>query len=153
MAAEIGAPAPAFNLVNIDREMVSTEDLKGSKAVVMFIPFPFTGICDGEACAMRDNLAVVDDLDAKVVVITTHARPTNAEWAKQNGFEFPVLSDFWPHGDVARAYGVLNEDVGVPTRATFFLDEDGIVRDVVATESGAIGREIDAQLDALRNLG
>ncbi len=64
-----------------------------------------------------------------------------------------MLSDFWPHGEVSRAYGIFNEDLGVPTRATFFLDEDGIVRDIVATESMGIGREIDAQLDALRNLG
>jgi peroxiredoxin len=153
MAAEIGAPAPAFNLPNIDREMVSSEDLKGSKAVVMFIPFPFTGICDGEACAMRDNLGALADLDAKVVVITAHARPTNGEWAKQNEFEFPVLSDFWPHGEVSRAYGIFNETLGVPTRATFFLDEDGIVRDIVATDSMGTGREIEAQLDALRNVG
>jgi peroxiredoxin (alkyl hydroperoxide reductase subunit C) len=153
MAAEIGAPAPAFTLANVDREMVSNEDLKGSKALVMFIPFPFTGICDGEACAMRDNLAALNDMDAKVVIITVHARPTNAEWAKQNGFEFPVLSDFWPHGEVASAYGNFDENVGAATRTTYVLDEDGIVRDIIATDSLGTAREIDAQIEALRKLG
>ncbi len=81
MAATIGAPAPSFSLQNIDREVVSLDDLKGRKTLVVFIPFPFTGICDGESCTLRDHLADLNDLDANVVIITAHARPTNAKWA------------------------------------------------------------------------
>ncbi|MDX1690524.1 MAG: redoxin domain-containing protein [Acidimicrobiia bacterium] len=152
MAAEIGAPAPDFTLPNTDREMVSKSDLAGNKALVVFIPFPFTGICDAEACALRDNLAALKDLDARVVVVTTHAVPTNKEWAEQNGFEFPVLSDYWPHGDVAKAYGTFNEKVGAATRSTYVLDEEGVVRDVVATDSLGTAREYDAYVEALERL-
>ena len=149
MAAEIGAPAPAFELSNVDREMVSSESFKGSKTLVVFIPNPFTGICDGETCALRDNLANLEALDAKVVIVTAHGRATNAEWAKQNGFEFPVLSDFWPHGEVSRAYGTFDETHGIATRSTYVLDADGIVRDIIATDSLGTAREYDAYETAL----
>ena len=135
MAAEIGQPAPSFNLPNVDREMFDSESLKGNKSLVVFIPFPFTGICDGEACAIRDNIAQLEAVDANVVVITVHARPTNEEWVKKEGFSFPVLSDFWPHGEVATAYGCFNDKLGAAMRATYVLDEDGIVRDIIATDS------------------
>lgn len=135
MAAEIGSPAPDFALYDQDRNEVTLESLKGRKSLVVFIPFPFTGICDGEACAIRDNIAQLEAVDANVVVITVHARPTNEEWVKKEGFSFPVLSDFWPHGEVATAYGCFNDKVGAAMRATYVLDEDGIVRDIIATDS------------------
>ena len=119
------------------------------KSLVVFIPFPFTGICDGEVCAIRDDLASLSDLDARVIVITCHARPTNAKWATENGMDFPVLSDFWPHGEVARAYGVFDERVGVANRTTFVLDAEGVVRDVVSSDSLGTAREHDAYAAAL----
>lgn len=135
MAAEIGRTAPAFHLPNVDRTMFSSESLADRKSLVVFMPFPFTAVCDGEACAIRDNLAHLAALDANVVVITVHARPTNEEWVKKEGFAFPVLSDFWPHGAVATAYGCFNEKLGVAMRATYVLDEDGTVRDIIATDA------------------
>jgi peroxiredoxin (alkyl hydroperoxide reductase subunit C) len=152
MAAEIGAPAPAFSLHDQAKNPVALDDFKGNKTLVVFIPFPFTGICLGELCAIRDNLANLNSLDANVVVITCHAIPTNNHWSEENGFEFPVLSDFWPHGAVATEYGAFNEAVGAANRQTFVLDEGGIVRAIVKTDSLGTPREFDAYVEALAAL-
>ena len=152
MPAVIGQPAPSFDLVDQGRNRVSLEDLKGKKTLVVFIPFPFTGNCDAEGCAIRDGLGELTNMDANVVVITAHAVATNAKWAEVNSFEFPILSDFWPHGDVARAYGVFDEDRGVATRSSFVLDADGTVRDIIATDSLAVAREHEAHMEALARI-
>jgi peroxiredoxin len=149
MTVAIGAPAPQFELYDQDLSLISVESLQGSKALVVFIPFPFTGICDGETCLIRDNLAGLSDLGAGAVIVTTHAVSTNKHWAEENGFDFPVLSDYWPHGEVARAYGTFSEKGGVAYRSTFVLDETGVVRDIVATDSIGTAREFDAYLGAL----
>lgn len=145
----IGQPAPAFELRDQNKELVSLADFKGTKTLIVFIPFPFTGICDSEGCAIRDGLGALEAMDASVVVITAHSIPTNAKWAAENNFEFPILSDFWPHGDVIRAYGTFNADLGVAMRSSFVIDADGIVRDIIATESLGIAREHLAQVEAL----
>jgi peroxiredoxin (alkyl hydroperoxide reductase subunit C) len=149
MTLAAGTPAPAFELTDQNRNQVSLEDLKGRKSLIVFIPFPFTGICDGEACAIRDGLGELEGLDANVVVITTHAVATNAKWAEEYGFTFPILSDYWPHGEVTRAYDDFNEDRGVAMRASFVLDADGVIRDVIETESLGVAREHELQVEAL----
>lgn len=149
MTVSIGQPAPDFELFSQDREQIGLEYLKGAKALVVFMPFPFTGVCTAEACMLRDETAALKDLDAGVVVITTHAVPTNKKWADENGLEFPVLSDYWPHGEVAQAYGTFNEKVGASNRYTFVLDADGIVRDVINTDSLGTAREFQLYTEAL----
>ncbi len=84
----VGSPAPSFELRDQDRNLVSLDSFKGSKTLVVFIPFPFTGICDGETCAIRDNLTSLNELDAKVVIVTVHAVPVAKKWADENGFTF-----------------------------------------------------------------
>ena len=121
----VGSPAPHFELHDQNGDLVSLDSLKGSKSLIVFIPFPFTGICDDEACAIRDNLANLNDLDATVVIITVHAVPVTSKWAQENGFEFPVLSDYWPHGATTQAYGAFNETTGGANRYTFVLDGEG----------------------------
>jgi len=152
MPLAIGTAAPDFTLYDQSREQVSLDDLKGHNALIVFIPFPFTGHCDNEGCQLRDGLAALGDLDAKVVVITTHALPTNAKWAAENGFEFPVLSDFWPHGDVVQTYEAFNEILGSANRITYVLDKEGIIRDVIATESLGTPREYGLYGEALSAL-
>jgi len=84
-----------------------------------------------------------------VVVITVDTHFTNQKWSSDNGFEFPVLSDYWPHGETAKAYGAFNEKVGAANRVSYILDEDGVVRDVI--DSGSLGtpREFDDYVAAL----
>lgn len=149
MTTAIGQPAPAFELPDQNGDLTSLASFSGSTTLVVFMPFPFTGICDGEVCAIRDDAGALQDLDAQVVVITCHARPTNARWAAEHNIDFPVLSDFWPHGAVASAYGAFNEKLGVAHRSSFVIDADGTLRDIIASDSLGTAREHDAYAEAL----
>lgn len=149
MAAQIGAPAPPFELRDVDKNPFSSESLKGHKSLVVFIPFPFTGNCEAELCMIRDHRAELDEFDANVVAITCDTPFANGAWAKQNGFGFPLLSDFWPHGEVAKAYGAFNEATGSANRFTFVLDGEGIVRDIINTEALSVTREFEEYTRAL----
>jgi mycoredoxin-dependent peroxiredoxin len=153
MTATIGAPAPDFELPATDKTPTALSSFRGHNTLVVFIPFPFTGNCTNEACTLRDHLSDLASLDANVVVITCDTPYANRVWAEQNGLTFPVLSDFWPHGEVARSYGAFNEPTGSATRSTFVLDADGIVRDIIATGSLGIIREYDAYVSSLSALG
>ncbi|GBE25198.1 putative peroxiredoxin/MT2298 [bacterium BMS3Bbin02] len=152
MAATVGAPAPPFTLLAPDKSEVSLDDLKGKNALVVFIPFAFSGICTGELCAIRDSLSALNDLDTQVVAITCQTFFTNGAWSEKEGFTFPVLADYWPHGEVSKAYGVFNDAVGVANRYTFVLDAEGIVREIINTDSLGEGREFSAYTEALARL-
>ena len=122
MSVTIGSPAPELSLPDTTGAPYSLEKARGHKTLLVFIPFPWTGICDGEACTLRDHFADLNALDANVVIVTTYPRPANKRWAAENGFTFPVLSDFWPHGAVSRLYGTFNEERGCANRSTFVID-------------------------------
>lgn len=147
---DVGAKAPDFTLKNQRNEEVNRDDLLGSPALVVFIPFPFTGVCDGEGCALRDDLPTFSDLEARVVVITCSPRPTNARWAQEHGFDFDVLTDFWPHGEVTRAYGAFDERYGAARRVTYVLDADGTVTQVIDSPELGTPREHDLYAEALQ---
>jgi len=149
MPIDIGQPAPDFELRNVDGETVSLTDLAGRKSLIVFIPFPFTGTCEGELCTIRDRMEELNEIDANVVAITTDTLFSNKVWAEQNGFKFPVLSDFWPHGYVTDAYGTFDPKVGAANRSSFVLDKEGVVRAVIATESRGVARDYDDYLAAL----
>ncbi|HSJ28243.1 MAG TPA: redoxin domain-containing protein [Acidimicrobiia bacterium] len=149
MPAEIGSPAPDFALLNYDRSVVSLNDLRGRKTLVVFIPFPFTRTCTAELCSLQDNLASFNGADANLVAITCDTMGANRAWAAAEGVTYPVLSDFWPHGVVSQAYGCFNENLGVSDRATYVLDEDGIVRDIIRSESFGTARSIESYTAAL----
>jgi peroxiredoxin len=151
MSAEVGKPAPDFSLRSHTGDTVSLSDLKGSKAIIAFIPFPHTGICDTEACALRDDYSSLSADGSKVVIITTHAAPLVKVWAEQHQIPFPVLSDYWPHGAVAQAYGCFNEQVGVAMRASYILDADGVVKDIIKTDALGEQRDHSKYAPALAN--
>ena len=151
MPAAVGQPAPDFKLKDQNNNDVSLADLKGSKAVIAFIPFPYTGTCDSEACALRDDYSSLSADGSKVILVSCHARPMLAHWAQENNLPFPVLADFWPHGAVAQAYGCFHDQLGVALRASYILDKDGIVREIIQTsglgerrENAAHGRALAA---------
>jgi peroxiredoxin len=153
MAVEIGQEAPDFELKSHTNEAVSLSSFRGESAVaVVFYPFTFSGICEGELCSLRDDYSTFEDAGVQVLAISCDNRFAQAQWAEQKGYQFPVLSDFWPHGEVAKAYGVFNEALGCANRATFLVSADGVVVD--AFESGGIGeaREQSRYGDALTTL-
>jgi peroxiredoxin len=144
-----GSPAPDFALRDQNLQVVTLDSLKGHKTILVFIPNPFTAVCEAELCAIRDGLDVLSDLDAHAVAITCNTPFVNHRWAEDNSFGFPVLSDFWPHGEASRAYGTFNERFGIPNRHTFILDAGGTVRNVIKSDDLAIGREFDLYREAL----
>ena len=103
MTVEVGQAAPDFTLKDQAGNDVSLADYKGKQPVVLvFYPFTFTGVCQGELCEIRDDPSTFESADAAVLAISCDTRHAQAQWAEQQGFTFPVLSDFWPHGAVAK---------------------------------------------------
>ena len=125
----VGEVAPDFELKDQHGAKVKLSSFKGEKnVVVLFIPFSFTGTCTGELCAIRDDLAAFQNDDVQVIAISCDSPFTQKIFAEQEGYKFPVLSDFWPHGAVAQAYGVFNADLGCALRGTFIIDKQGVIR-------------------------
>ena len=138
---QVGEAAPDFLLRDQMRAKRGLGDLTGSKAMVVFMPFAFTNTCLGEMCILRDNLQQMSASGIRFFVITCDTIHSNRRWAEDQGFEFPILSDFWPHGDVSRAYGCFNPAIGVPMRSTYILDETGVVTEIVATDRLDVPRD------------
>ncbi|MBN3928099.1 peroxiredoxin [Streptomyces verrucosisporus] len=129
MAIEVGIKAPEFELRNQHGETVRLADFKGEKNVVLlFYPFAFTGVCTGELCALRDELPRFVNDDVQLLAVSCDSPFTLRVFAEQEGLDYPLLSDFWPHGDTAREYGVFDEEKGCAVRGTFIIDKEGVVR-------------------------
>lgn len=148
---EVGSPAPDFTLKNQHGEDVSLSGLRGSNVVVVFYPFAFSGICTGELCEIRDNLQVFTGANARVLAISCDPMFSLRAWSDQDGYTFDLLSDFWPHGDVARSYGVFEEGPGAARRGTYVIDREGIVRWKVENGLGE-ARDLQAYQAALAAL-
>ncbi|MET7611735.1 peroxiredoxin [Streptomyces seoulensis] len=129
MALQVGDEAPDFELKDNHGRTVRLSDFRGEKNVVLlFYPFAFTGVCTGELCELRDNLPQFTDRDTQLLAVSNDSMHTLRVFGEQEGLEYPLLSDFWPHGNVSRAYGVFDEDKGCAVRGTFILDKTGTVR-------------------------
>ena len=129
MSLVIGQPAPDFTLVNQFGESVSLSSFKGKKnVVVVFFPFAFSGTCTGELCALRDDLSSFQNENAELLAVSCDHMHSQKAFASQEGYSFPVLSDFWPHGAATKAYGIFNEDHGCAIRGTFIIDKAGILQ-------------------------
>lgn len=137
MTIEVGAQAPDFTLSDQNKEQVSLSDFRGEKNVLLvFYPFAFSGVCQGELCQVRDDLADFQNDRVQVLGVSVDSSFALKAWAEQQGYQFPLLSDFWPHGETAKAYGVFNEKVGMAVRGTFLIDTEGVVRFAEANEPG-----------------
>ncbi|MFJ8080911.1 peroxiredoxin [Streptomyces sp. SAI-170] len=129
MTVQVGEKAPDFELKDNHGRTVKLSDFRGDKNVVLlFYPFAFTGVCTGELCEVRDNLPKFADRDTQVLAVSNDSIHTLRVFGEQEGLEYPLLSDFWPHGEVSRAYGVFDEDKGCAVRGTFVIDKEGVVR-------------------------
>jgi peroxiredoxin (alkyl hydroperoxide reductase subunit C) len=129
MPISVGEPAPDFVLKDQNNQEVRLSDFRGRKVVLLvFYPLAFTGTCQGELCQVRDNLNDFLNDDVQVLTVSVDSPYSHKIWADQQGFEFPLLADFWPHGAIAQAYGVFNEIAGIANRGTFVIDKDGVVR-------------------------
>jgi len=130
MGLEIGREAPDFALRDTDGATVGLGDFRGTKNVlVVFVPFALTRTCTAEFCQLRDeNADMVNDPDVEVLGISCDPVWVLREWKKKESYINTFLSDFWPHGEVSKAYDAFDEIVGTPMRCTFLIDKDGILR-------------------------
>jgi peroxiredoxin len=124
----VGDKAPDFTLKDQHGQEITLSSFQGEKNVVLlFYPLAFTGVCQGELCAVRDDLSRFQNDDVQVLAVSVDSVPTHSKWAAEQGYEFPLLSDFWPHGAVASSYGVFNDAIGLAVRGTFVIDKTGVV--------------------------
>ncbi|MEP7161822.1 MAG: peroxiredoxin [Dermatophilaceae bacterium] len=135
--ASVGSAAPAFTLPDQVGRPRSLESLTTERAVLLtFFPFAFSGICTGELREIRDELSRFDNDRVHVVAISCDPMFALRAWDDQEAFFFPLLSDFWPHGEVARSYGVWHEEGGFAARGTFLVDTSGTVAWTLINEPG-----------------
>ncbi|MQY11322.1 Alkyl hydroperoxide reductase E [Streptomyces sp. RB5] len=126
-----GTPAPGFTLRTQHGETVALSDLRGDAVLLVFYPFAFTGVCTAELRALQGagtRLAEAAGGTVHTLAVSCDSMHSLRIFADQEGLDFPLLSDFWPHGNVSREYGVFDEDKGCAQRGTFVIDPAGIVR-------------------------
>jgi peroxiredoxin len=145
----LGGPAPDFTLRDQFGADTSLSGFRGRKAVlILFYPYAFSGVCSGEMSQLRDRLAEFVTFDSEVLAISCDPIYSLRSWADAEGLNFPLLSDFWPHGEVARTYGVLDEATGAPRRSSYLVDKAG---DLAWAVHNALpeGRDMDEHLARL----
>ena len=125
MSLSVGDTAPDFSLPDQDKQVVSLTELRGAPVLVVFYPFAFSGTCTGELCQLRDELSDYTDAGVRVLAVSTDPTFSLKAFRDKEGFGFPLLSDFWPHGATAQAYGVFNDKAGMALRGTFLIDAEG----------------------------
>ncbi|WP_422933428.1 peroxiredoxin [Sinomonas sp. P47F7] len=147
----LGDEAPDFELPNQFGEPVRLSALRGRPVVVVFYPFAFSGICTSELSEIRDRWDVFSRAGAEVVAVSVDSKFTLRAFAEAEGYAFSLVADFWPHGEVARRYGVFDDASGMALRGTFILDSAGIVRYSVVNPRGQ-ARDLGEYAEALTRL-
>ena len=127
MTLKAGDPAPDFELLSHRGGTIKLSDFRGRKNVVIaFHPLAFTPVCATQMSNYQAALPRLDASETVVLGISVDAQPAKAAWAQSlGGVTFDLLSDFHPHGDVARRYGVMREQDGISERAVFLVDKSG----------------------------
>jgi peroxiredoxin len=145
----VGSVAPDFELTNQHGQKVSLSSFRDKKnVVVLFYPFAFSGICTGELCALRDDLTPFQNDQVELLAISCDPMYSLKAFADVEKYEFSLLADFWPHGEVAKKYGVFQEERGFSTRGTFVIDKSGVIRWSVVNGPGE-ARDLAAYKAAL----
>lgn len=149
MPLQVGDLAPDFTLRDQHGAEFRLSSYAGKKAVlVVFYPFAFSGVCTGELTGFRDHLGDFETRGSTVVAVSCDPMYTQRAFADRDGIFFPLLADFWPHGAVAQSYGVLDADQGCPTRSSFVIDKQGVIRWAVHNEMGE-ARDLAVQAEQL----
>jgi mycoredoxin-dependent peroxiredoxin len=148
----LGTPAPDFALRDQFGQDVVLSSYAGRKAVLLvFFPWAFSHVCTSEMGGIRARLDEFMTFDTEVFAISTDPTYSLRVFADTDGLNFPLLSDFWPHGAVAQAYGVFDGERGVARRSSFVIDRGGLVRWSVHNELPD-GRDLDEHLARLHQL-
>ena len=152
MTLAIGDVAPDFTLKDQHGQDLTLSSYAQGKAVlIVFYPFALSGVCTGELTGLRDRLGDFETEHSTLVAVSCDPMYTQRAVADRDGIFFPLLSDFWPHGVTAQAYGVFDEISGGPKRSSFAVDREGRVRWSVHNALGE-ARDLDAHAAALSDL-
>ncbi|MCU1585302.1 MAG: peroxiredoxin [Microbacteriaceae bacterium] len=152
MALENDTHAPDFELPNQFGEHIRLSDFRHKKPVALvFFPLAFSSTCTSELCELRDNLALFSDKSIELLGISVDSKATQRAFAEAEGYKFNLLADFWPHGSVAKEYGVFLPEKGFANRASFLIDTNGIIRASFVTAPGE-ARSMAAYRAALAEL-
>ena len=152
MTLDVGQPAPDFTLRDQHGQAITLSSFRGERAVVvLFYPFAFSRVCTGELSELRDALPEFQNDEVQLLAVSCDPMYSLRVYAEREDLEFPLLSDFWPHGEVARAYDVFNESRGCAVRGTFVVDREGVLRWQVVNDIPD-ARDLDACRKALADL-
>jgi peroxiredoxin len=145
----VGDRAPDFSLRDQHGASVRLSAYAEKKAVLLvFYPFAFSGVCTGELTGFRDRLGDFETAETTLIALSCDPMYSQRAFADRDGIFFPLLSDWWPHGAVASAYGVLDAEQGCPERSSFVVGKDGIIRWSVHNDRGE-PRDLDVQATQL----
>jgi mycoredoxin-dependent peroxiredoxin len=129
MAPQVGTEAPDFTLKDQNNQEITLSSFRGDRGVlVVFYPFAFSPVCTGELSAVRDDLSSFQNAAVQILALSVDHPYALKAWSDAQGYAFPLLADFWPHGKVAQEYGVFNPKAGFALRGTFLVDKTGTVR-------------------------
>ncbi len=152
MIPAVGQAAPDFELADQHGTPTRLSSFRGRRSVVLvFFPWAFSSICTGELDALRDDLGAFVNDTTQLLAVSIDSTFTQRVFAEHRGYVFPLLADFWPHGEVARRYGVFDDQAGAALRGTFVIDRSGVVRWSVVHGIGE-GRDPAAYARALAAL-
>ena len=152
LKVKVGQRAPDFTLPAIGGEKITLSQYRGKKNVMLtFIPAAWTPVCSDQ----WPGYNIVEDLfaahDTIILGLSVDSLPTLFSWTNQMGrLWFPVLSDFWPHGKVAKQFGILRSD-GTAERAIFIIDKKGIIRYIDVSDIN-VRPPLEALMEALKKL-
>jgi peroxiredoxin Q/BCP len=133
MKINVGDSAPDFTLPSQSRGMVSLEDFRGKKAIVLyFYPKDDTPGCTVESCTFRDNYEVFQEVGAEVIGISSDSQDSHQKFASKFKLPFLLLSD--EGGKVRKLYGVSSTMGLLPGRVTYVIDKNGIVRNIFSSQ-------------------
>ena len=141
MSLQVGETIPEFKLYNHDKESYEDKDFLGKKTMFVFLPFPFSSVCDKEICELRDYQDSFIKKETKTVLITVGASPTNRAWSEQYDIQFPILSDFWPHGEVAKKFGCFHDGSGISLRYTYITNEKNVITEIIKSDEIGVERD------------
>ncbi len=152
MTVRTGDKAPEFDLEVTHGERVRLTDFRGrSNVLLVFHPFAFTAVCEEEARDLQENLEAFRNANTEIVFVSCDSAPTRQAWKREIGAEYVFASDFWTHGEAAKAYGVFNERNGAPHRGTFLIDKDGrVIWSLVKVRDERRTEMVPESLDTLR---
>ena len=123
--SEIGKTAPDFVLKDQQGKDLKLSSFKGKRVLLSFHPLAWTDVCAKQMKSLEENRMALDSLDTIAVGINVDPLPSKQAWAKSLGIEkTSLLSDFWPHGEVAKLYGIFREKNGISERVNILLDQD-----------------------------